>query len=56
MDVLTKAQRRRNMQAIKGKGSRIEVRLAKALWARGYRYRKNDKAVFGRPDLTFKKN
>lgn len=55
MDVLTKAQRSRNMRAIKGKETRIEIKLAKALWAKGYRYRKNNKTVFGKPDLTFKK-
>lgn len=43
------------MQAVKSKGSKIEVRLAKALWAKGYRYRKNNKLIFGKPDLTFKK-
>lgn len=55
MDKLTKEQRRKNMQAVKATGSKIEVALAKALYARGYRYRKNDKNVFGKPDLTFKK-
>lgn len=55
MDKLTKEQRRKNMQAVKAAGSKIETALAKALHARGYRYRKNDKSVFGKPDLTFKK-
>jgi len=55
MDVLTKEQRRKNMQAIKSCGTRDEVLLAKALWSRGWRYRKNNKAVFGKPDITFKK-
>lgn len=55
MDVLTKEQRRKNMRAIKSKGTKMEVKLAKALWARGHRYRKNDKNIFGTPDLTFKK-
>ena len=55
MDKLTPEQRRKNMQAVKSKGSVIEVTLAKALWAKGSRYRKNDKTVFGKPDLTFKK-
>lgn len=41
------------MQAIKNKGSKIENLLSKALWAKGFRYRKNDKKVFGKPDLTF---
>lgn len=43
------------MQAVKSTGSKIETLLSKALYARGYRYRKNDKSVFGKPDLTFKK-
>lgn len=51
----TKEQRRRNMQAVKSKGSKIETALAQALWAKGFRYRKNNKKVFGKPDLTFKK-
>lgn len=55
MDRHTKEQRRRNMQAVKSKGSKIEVLLGKALWARGYRYRKNNKKVFGKPDFTFAK-
>jgi DNA mismatch endonuclease Vsr len=55
MDKLTLDQRRKNMQAVKSKGSKIEITLAKALWARGYRYRKNDKSVYGKPDLTLKR-
>jgi DNA mismatch endonuclease, patch repair protein len=55
MDVLTKEQRSKNMRAIKSTGTKAEIMLAKALWHRGYRYRKNDKTVFGKPDLTFKK-
>jgi len=55
MDVLTKDQRRKNMQAIKSKGTKDEILLSKALWQRGYRYRKNNKMVFGKPDLTFKR-
>ena len=43
------------MQANKSTGTQPELILAKALFARGHRYRKNDKTVFGKPDLTFKK-
>ncbi len=43
------------MQAIKSTATKGEVRLAKALWKLGYRYRKNNKKIFGRPDLTFAK-
>lgn len=43
------------MQAIKSTGTKTEVILAKSLYHKNYRYRKNDKTVFGKPDLTFKK-
>ncbi|WP_443135187.1 very short patch repair endonuclease [Flavobacterium sp. KACC 22763] len=43
------------MRAIKSTATKGEVRLAKALWKLGYRYRKNNKKIFGRPDLTFAK-
>ncbi|MBK6354904.1 MAG: DNA mismatch endonuclease Vsr [Saprospiraceae bacterium] len=56
MDKLTAEQRKKNMQAVKASGSKIETALAKALFAKGLRYRKNDRTVFGRPDLTFKKH
>lgn len=55
MDVHTPEQRSTNMRAIKATGTKDEVRLAKALWSLGYRYRKNNKKVFGKPDLTFQK-
>lgn len=34
------------MQAVRATGSKIETKLAKALFAQGFRYRKNDKTVF----------
>ncbi len=55
MDVLTPEQRSRNMKAIRSKNTKMELLLAKSLWSRGIRYRKNDKSVFGKPDLTIKK-
>ncbi len=55
MDCHTPDQRSKNMAAIKSTGTKYEVRLAKKLWHLGYRYRKNNKNVFGKPDLTFKK-
>lgn len=55
MDKLTKKQRSKNMQAVKSSGSKIEVKLSKALWNLGYRYRKNDKTVYGTPDITMKR-
>ena len=55
MDRLTIEQRKKNMQAVRSSGSKIEVKLAKALWNLGYRYRKNDKKVYGKPDLTLRR-
>lgn len=55
MDCLTKEQRRRNMQAIRAAGTKIEVMLAKALWHKGYRYRKNYKKLYGKPDIVLTK-
>lgn len=43
------------MRAIKNKGTKGEMLLAKALWKAGCRYRKNDKSVYGKPDFSFKK-
>ena len=53
MDNHTIEQRRKNMQAVKNKDSRIELLLRKELWKRGLRYRKNVNAIFGRPDIVF---
>lgn len=54
MDRHTPEQRRKNMQAIKSKDSKIELALRKELWSRGLRYQKNVKSVFGNPDIVFK--
>lgn len=55
MDCFTPEQRSKIMSKIRGTNTKDEVRLAKALWNLGYRYRKNNRKVFGTPDLTFKK-
>ena len=55
MDTITKEQRRKTMQAVKSTGTKIETKLAKALWAQGYRYRKNCKNILGKPDIVFRK-
>ena len=54
-DVLTKEQRHRNMQHIRGKDTKAEVVLRKTLWARGYRYRKNYSMLPGKPDIVITK-
>lgn len=55
MDNLTKEQRRKNMQHIKSQDTKIEIRLRKALWKKGFRYRKNDKRLPGKPDIVLSK-
>jgi DNA mismatch endonuclease Vsr len=55
MDNHTPEQRKKNMRAVKNKNSKIEIMLRKTLWDKGVRYRKNDKTVFGHPDLSFKR-
>ncbi len=56
MDTLTKKQRSQTMRAIKSSGSKIEIMLSKALWQKGYRYRKNCKNILGKPDIAFRKD
>lgn len=55
MDRHTPIQRKRNMQAVKSKGTKIEKTLGKALWKKGFRYRKNVKSIFGKPDFVLRK-
>ena len=55
MDVHSEERRSKNMRAIRSTNTKAEIRLAKSLWNLGYRYRKNNRTVFGTPDLTFKK-
>lgn len=45
----------KNMSCIRGKDTSIEVALRKALWAKGYRFRKNYKKLPGRPDIALTK-
>lgn len=55
MDKLSKEQRRKNMQAVKNKDSKIELKFRKELWKKGYRYRKNYIKLEGKPDIVLTK-
>ncbi len=55
-DVLTPEQRRKNMQHIRATDTKIEIILRKALWHKGYRYRKNYKELPGKPDIALIKH
>lgn len=48
-------QRSKTMSKIRGKDTSIELALRKALWHKGYRYRKNYKELPGSPDICITK-
>lgn len=52
MDKLTPEQRHKNMSRIKRQDTQIELKLRKALWNKGYRYRKNVDNLPGKPDIV----
>lgn len=51
-DVMTPEQRSRCMSRIKGRNTKPELALRRALWARGHRYRVNHRLP-GKPDVAF---
>lgn len=55
MDNLTAEQRKKNMKRIKSKDTSIELMLRKALWKKGYRYRKHYSKLPGTPDIVLTK-
>ena len=55
MDNLTAEQRKKNMQHIRSDNTKIEAILRKALWNKGYRYRKNYTELPGKPDIVLTK-
>ncbi|GFE65093.1 very short patch repair endonuclease [Litoreibacter roseus] len=55
-DIVDKQTRSRMMAGIKGKDTKPELVLRRALHARGFRYRLHSKNVPGRPDLMFPKH
>lgn len=54
-DVHSKETRSYNMSQVHSKDTKIEEIVRKYLFARGLRYRKNDKRYPGHPDLIFPK-
>ena len=54
-DRLTAEQRKKCMSNIRSKDTGIEVRVRKALWQKGLRYRKNYLGIPGRPDIALTK-
>lgn len=54
-DVLTPAQRSYNMSRIRSKNTKPEELVRKYLFSRGFRYRKNDPCLPGKPDIVLPK-
>jgi DNA mismatch endonuclease (patch repair protein) len=54
-DNLTPEQRRKTMQAVKGKNTSLERTLSSAFHRRGWRYRRNYALLPGKPDFVFTK-
>lgn len=52
-DIVDAATRSRMMSGIRGKNTRIEVVVRKALFAMGFRYRLHSKHLPGKPDIVF---
>lgn len=52
----TKEYRSQMMSKIRSTGGKAEVMLAKSLWHRGIRYRKNLKTLPGKPDIAITKH
>lgn len=51
----THTNRSNNMRAIRGKDTKMEIKVRHALWQKGYRFRKNDRTLYGSPDISIKK-
>lgn len=43
----------KGIQKVRGKDTKMELKVRKALWHRGLRYRKNYKKLLGTPDIAF---
>ena len=56
MDIFSPEKRSAVMSRIRSTDTKAEVRLRKALFARGYRYRKNVRGMLGTPDIVLPKH
>ena len=54
-DVLTPKQRSYNMSRIRNKDTKPEELVRKYLFSQGFRYRKNDARLLGKPDIVLPK-
>lgn len=55
VDVMSAAKRSLLMSRIRGKNTSPELKVRKALWSAGFRYRLHAKRLPGKPDMVFAK-
>ena len=55
MDVFSKEKRSEVMSRIKGRDTRLEIKIRSQLFKDGFRFRKNDKRYPGKPDILLPK-
>lgn len=54
-DIFSKKKRSEIMSKVRSKDSKIEIEFRKKIWNAGFRYRKNAKNHFGKPDIVLPK-
>lgn len=55
VDNLSPETRRKAMQTIRSKGTKLENKISKELWHLGLRFRRNATDLHGKPDISIKK-
>lgn len=55
-DNVSKEKRSAIMSKVRSKDSKIEIEFRKALWNKGFRYSKNSRKYFGKPDMVLMKH
>lgn len=55
MDIFAKEKRSKVMSAVKGKNTKPEIALRKALFSKGFRYNIHTNNIEGKPDIYIKK-
>lgn len=51
-DIFSEKKRSEIMSKVRSRDSKIEIEFRKELWKAGFRYRKNSRKHFGRPDIV----
>ncbi len=56
MDIFSQEKRSKLMSSVKGKDTKPEIMLRKALFNKGFRYSLHNKEIEGKPDIYLKKH